>query len=245
MSFRVRHIDRDTVPTMVGEGKPVDEESQERPIATGSTILAIVPDLEGAGLSARPPTRNSLRGEDRVAQRSPAQRRFDALIAPHLSAVRTRAGQLCGSSFDPDDLMQDALLRAFRASHHVTEPAKARAWLLTIVTNVFFDRVRMRRRRPDCIDLDTALTAPELAAPEPIAPEPWDEIGIEEVRAAVERLPEDVRETYRLFAFENHDYIAISRQQAIPKATVGTRVFRARKLLRVLLTTGLTEAVPR
>jgi RNA polymerase sigma-70 factor (ECF subfamily) len=55
------------------------------------------------------------------------------------------------------------------------------------------------------------------------------------VRRAIERLPDDVRETYRLFAIEGHDYAQIATLQHIPAATVGTRLYRARKRLRALL----------
>lgn len=74
--------------------------------------------------------------------------------------------------------------------------------------------------------------------PEPVEPSPWDHIGMEDVRAAVERLPDDVRDTYRMFALEGSDYVAIAEAQRIPPATVGSRIFRARKQLRVLLTAG-------
>jgi RNA polymerase sigma-70 factor, ECF subfamily len=160
-----------------------------------------------------------------------ARRRFNAVVAPHVAALRVRATQLCRSSYDVDDIVQDALLRAFLTRSHVREPTRTRAWLLTILTRTFIDLTRKRRRQPEHVSL-----IDDMPAPAPIEPSPWDEIGVDDLRAAVERLPDDVRDTYRLFALEGRDYIAISELQRIPSATVGSRIFRARKQLRALLT---------
>lgn len=164
-----------------------------------------------------------------------ARRRFNALVAPHLPALRARAAQLCRSNCDADDIVQDSLLRAFLTRSQVKDLSRARAWLLTIVTHTFIDFVRKRRRRPDHVELPLDMPEPE---PEPIEPSPWSNIGSEDLRAAVDRLSDDVRETYRMFALEGRDYAAISEAQVIPTATVGSRIFRARKQLRVLLTTA-------
>jgi RNA polymerase sigma-70 factor, ECF subfamily len=214
----------------------MDEDDGDPPLATGSGILSTVPEPAAAASTVWRTDDDRRGGEACAGRRSLDQRRFDALVAPHLSAMRARAGQLCGSNFDADDLLQEALLRAFRASGQLNDRSRARAWALKIVTNVFFDRLRKQRRQPVCVDLEI-----DLAAPEAVDPSPWDHIGTDEVRAAVGRLPDDVRETYRLFALEGCDYVAISQQQGIPKATVGTRVFRARKLLRALLTAEVSR----
>ncbi|HEX3482364.1 MAG TPA: RNA polymerase sigma factor [Kofleriaceae bacterium] len=152
-------------------------------------------------------------------------------MALHLPALRARAIQLCRSHFDPDDVVQDTLLRAFRTGSQVRDPTRIRAWLLTIVTNTFIDLTRKRRRRPDHVQLVS-----EAPTPDPIEPAPWNEVDSDDLCRAIDQLPDDVRDTYRMFAVEGRDYVAISEVQQIPLATVGTRLFRARKRLRVLLT---------
>lgn len=165
-----------------------------------------------------------------------ARRRFNALIAPHLSPLRVRARQLCRSTYDADDLLQDTLLRAFRARNQVQDATRVRGWLLKILTHAFIDAVRLRQRRPQTVSL---VVAAEVPASVPDQPEPWQDIGVDDVRAAIERLTEDVRETYRMSAIEGRDHATIARLQKIATATVGTRVFRARKQLRVLLAAAL------
>lgn len=159
------------------------------------------------------------------------RREFERAIAEHLPALRTRALQLCRGHGDADDLVQDALLRAFRARSQTRDVGRLRGWLLTIVTNTFLDSLRRRKARPGEVELEIDVAAP--AAEEDDSP--WARIDLDDVRAAVDELPEDVRETYRMFALEGRDYSGISTALGVPKATVGTRILRARKRLRQLL----------
>jgi RNA polymerase sigma-70 factor (ECF subfamily) len=175
------------------------------------------------------PARTRAGGDDDAARQE-----FDALVAQHLPALRARAAQLCRSHYEPEDVVQDALVRAFVTTSRVSDPSRIRAWLLTIVTNTFIDLTRRRRRRPEHVQLVV-----EPANPPPLEPGPWDQIGSDDLRRAIDRLPDDVRETYRLFALDGHDYAEIATQQQIPVATVGTRLYRARKRLRALLTAEL------
>jgi RNA polymerase sigma-70 factor, ECF subfamily len=158
------------------------------------------------------------------------RRAFDRMVAAHLPALRTRAAQMCRGAGDPDDIVQDALVRAFRARDQMREVERARGWLLSIVTNTFLDSVRRRKVRSE-----VALEVEPAAPPAPDEEAPWAHLGIEDVRAAVAQLPDDVRDTYRMFALEGRDYVAIAAALGVPKATVGTRILRARKRLRELL----------
>jgi RNA polymerase sigma-70 factor, ECF subfamily len=155
---------------------------------------------------------------------------FDELAAAHLPALRARAAQMCRGQVDPDDIVQDALMRAFVARHQMRDPLRARGWLLAIVTNTFLDSMRRRRGRPGEVALEIDPAAPE--AP-PI--HAWEEVTLDDIRGAVQQLPADVRETYRLFALDGKDYNFIAAELGVPKATVGTRILRARKRLRTLL----------
>lgn len=170
-----------------------------------------------------------------------ARRRFNALIAPHMSALRARATQLCRSHFEADDIVQDTLLRAFRTRSPVQDVTRVRAWLLTILTRTFIDAVRRNRRR-----LETAaLIDDDIPEPAPDEPAPWQNIGVDDLRAALEQLTDDVRDTYRMFALEGRDHAAIAQAQQIATATVGTRIFRARKQLRTLLSAAVLGGASR
>lgn len=160
------------------------------------------------------------------------RRWFDAIAAAHLPSLRTRAAQLCRGHGDPDDIVQDALMRAYVARHQMKDPERVRGWLITIVTNTFLDSLRRRRARPGEVSLDIDPPEPE---PDLDAEVAWADLGVEDVRTAVSYLPDDVRDTYRMFALDGRDYAYIASSLGVPKATVGTRILRARKRLRQLL----------
>jgi RNA polymerase sigma-70 factor, ECF subfamily len=157
---------------------------------------------------------------------------FDALAMAHLPALRARAVQLCRGHGDPDDIVQDALMRAFVARAQMKQPDRVRGWLLTIVTNTFLDSLRRRRSRPGEVALDID---PPMPDPDPQDHTAWADLDLDDVRAAVSYLPDDVRDTYRMFALDGCDYTHIAHALGVPKATVGTRILRARKRLRQLL----------
>lgn len=159
-----------------------------------------------------------------------ARRRFWDSLAVHRPAMEARAKQLCRPPFDPDDLVQDALMRAFSTQSPITDPSRVRAWLLKILTNLFIDRVRKQRRLPKQVELDG-----EEPAPAPSEPAMWEDISSDDYRAAIDQLPDDTRETYRLFTVEARSHAEIAKTQGIPVATVASRVFRARKQLKAAL----------
>ena len=188
--------------------------------------IADLPPVDGA-------SRDALHGE---AEARESREAFEVLITEHLPGLRARAAQLCRHHLEPDDLLQEALMRAFRARGSLRERVCVRAWLLRIVANTFYDALRKQRVRPQLVPLEPELVAAEE---EPTEPLPWERIGTEELCAAIARLPDDVRDTYRLFAIEDKDYNEIAATLHVAKATVGTRLLRARKRLRVLLAAAL------
>ena len=167
-------------------------------------------------------------------------REFEALVAAMVPGLYRRAQQLCRDRFDPDDLVQDTLVRAFRSRAKVRDRARVSAWLRSIITNVFIDAVRAQRVRPPQVTLEVAEAA--CAGEEVVEASRWQQIDLDDLRAAIDRLPQDVRETYRLFALERKDYLAIAAAQKIPMGTVGTRLRRARGHLRRLLLAALENA---
>jgi RNA polymerase sigma-70 factor (ECF subfamily) len=96
---------------------------------------------------------------------------FEALVEPHRATLRLHCYRMLGSSHDSDDMVQETLVRAFRAQHTLEDPASARAWLHRIATNVCLDELAKRPRR---------ARGPELGPPAnpdlpPAAPTPDDE----------------------------------------------------------------------
>jgi RNA polymerase sigma-70 factor, ECF subfamily len=99
---------------------------------------------------------------------------FETLVEPHRALLRLHCYRMLGSSHDSDDMVQETLLRAFRALHTLEDKALARAWLHRIATNVCLDELAKRPRR---------ARGPELGPPndpeQPAAPATPDEHWIE------------------------------------------------------------------
>ena len=72
---------------------------------------------------------------------------FEALVEPHRATLRLHCYRMLGSSHDSDDMVQETLVRAFRAQHTLEDPATARAWLHRIATTVCIDELAKRPRR--------------------------------------------------------------------------------------------------
>jgi RNA polymerase sigma-70 factor (ECF subfamily) len=163
---------------------------------------------------------------------------FEAVMLPHRPALLAVALRLTGNPSEAHDLVQDTYERALRRYGSFVAGTNGRAWLVTILQNLFVDRCRRASVRPAVVSIDNSLG---VAAPEPAEPEAWAAITMEQLDVAVNQLSPEFREVFRLHAIERRSYEEISRALGIPKATIGTRLLRARKKLRALLHPGNEE----
>jgi RNA polymerase sigma-70 factor (ECF subfamily) len=153
------------------------------------------------------------------------------LVRDHQPALEAFALKLCGNPPDAHDLVQDTFERALRNLAALSPGTNERAWLFTILHNLFIDRCRRKKRDP------AQANVAELDLPAPGEPEPppdWTRLGAAEVRAAVAQLEEEFCRVYELH-IEGRSYQEIAAALAIPQNTVGTRLLRARKKLKSIL----------
>ncbi len=75
-------------------------------------------------------------------------KRFERLIEPHLDALFRAAFRLARNTVDAEDLVQDTCLRAYQRARGLDESRPVKAWLQTIMYNLFVDGVRRARRSP-------------------------------------------------------------------------------------------------
>jgi RNA polymerase sigma-70 factor (ECF subfamily) len=140
------------------------------------------------------------------------------------------AYRLTGNDDDAYDLVQEALLRV-RKGLETYQPGSMEGWLSRIVTNVFLDEVRRKRRRP----IEVMPDDPERLLPStPGADEPTDRLS-DDVQAALRRLPEDFRTAVVLCDVVGLSYEEISEALSVPVGTVRSRIHRGRRLLRSAL----------
>jgi RNA polymerase sigma-70 factor, ECF subfamily len=161
------------------------------------------------------------------------RRRFEAQALPHLDAAYNLARWLSRSSPDADDIVQEALLRAFR-SFDALRGDDVKAWLLTIVRNCHLTMAtRGNRQRTTPIDDSDADSATALVSE---LPDPESaSIQADERRkldVAIATLPEEYREVLVLREMEDMSYREIATITGAPIGTVMSRLARARAALK-------------
>ena len=157
------------------------------------------------------------------------RRQLDQLFRDHGEFLRKLARRLCRSAFDPDDLVQDVVERTVQHFDRLPAGVDHRAWMTRVMRNLFIDRLRRRASAPTALPLDA-----EPAAPPPDDRAWWETLDAAAIEAQLERVPEELRVAFALFAIEGCSYQAIADRLGIPKATVGTRILRARRKLKQL-----------
>ncbi len=95
---------------------------------------------------------------------------FLRLIAPYRDAVRLHCYRMLGSTHDGDDMVQETLVRAWRARESLESAETVRPWLYRIATNACLDELRHRKSRPLPSDVVDAARDP-AAPPLPASPE--------------------------------------------------------------------------
>jgi RNA polymerase sigma-70 factor (ECF subfamily) len=136
--------------------------------------------------------------------------------------------------------VQDTLERSLKNFERLVPSSNERAWVVTILHNLFIDHCRKRKWERQCHSTDDVV----LAAPveEPTEPEPWQAVTTEQLYAALAQIGDEFSQTYRLYAIDGRSYKEIAAELGVPIATVGTRLVRARRKLRAILGAHLSIA---
>jgi RNA polymerase sigma-70 factor (ECF subfamily) len=160
------------------------------------------------------------------------------VLTEQLPVLRAVARNLVRNATEVEDLVQDVFEKALRSLDRIDLAANPRGWMVTILHNLHIDRCRQRARMRPHVPCDEV---PIAVVPEDSDVPVWSAITTEDVRRAAANLPDDLRAVYVMFALEGRSYIEVAHQLGIPKATVGTRLSRARARLKQLLTAKLAE----
>ena len=147
------------------------------------------------------------------------------LVIPRL---RRYARALTGGRLPADDLVQDTLERAWSKRHLWRQGSDLRAWMFTIMHNVYVNQVRARVT-------ETTVSLDHEAYDVPARDGAMDMLEVAAIDAALRQLPDDQREVLLLVALEQLSYVDTASALGIPVGTVMSRLSRARERLRVLL----------
>ncbi len=158
---------------------------------------------------------------------------FAQAVLAHLDAAHNLASWLIGNSHDAQDVVQEAYLRAIRSST-AYRGGDLRSWILAIVRNACFDRLRRDKRSP-FDDAGDDLSDPgtgDEADPARILERAEDAVR---VREAISQLPAGIREVLVLREMEGMSYKEIATVTGTPIGTVMSRLVRGRRGVARLL----------
>jgi RNA polymerase sigma-70 factor (ECF subfamily) len=169
---------------------------------------------------------------------------FQALLVDVLPAAYGYALRLTRNRADAEDLVQDAALRAFKATDSFDPGTNFKAWIFRILTRCFWANHRRRQRRPNTVDFDdtpdlylyarSAEHGLQWQGEDP-ARALIDRLGTERVADAIGQLPEDYGVVCTLYFMEDFAYHEIADVLEVPVGTVRSRLHRGRKMLQKAL----------
>jgi RNA polymerase sigma-70 factor (ECF subfamily) len=167
----------------------------------------------------------------------------ETLGSEHIDGLYSYALVLTHNHAEAEDLVQETYLRAIPAISRLRPDSNIKAWLFTILRNIWFNQLRKRRSGPQMIQPDMEgdvidnLVNPGKDSYEIYA----GKLEARRVRAAIEQLPLEFREVILLREFEELSYQEIANLLDCPPGTVMSRLARARSKLRALLSSTSAE----
>jgi RNA polymerase sigma-70 factor (ECF subfamily) len=181
-----------------------------------------------------------------VADASPVEltederRRFQADALPLLDSLYGAALRMTRNPQDAEDLVQETMLRAYRAFDRFEAGTNLKAWLFRILTNAYINTYRKRQREPQKVsadeveefDLYQELKSHDTqfeATPESIV---LDSLVDSDIIDAIEDLPEQFRLAVVLSDIEGFSYAEMAEIMDVPMGTVMSRLHRGRKALQ-------------
>lgn len=169
---------------------------------------------------------------------------FTDLTMQHMPALYTAALRMTRNPADAEDLVQETFLKAYRSFDRFEEGTNLKAWLYKILTNTFINSYRAAKRRPEKADVEDVedlylyhrLDGLQAAGTGRSAEEElFDHITDDDVKRAIESLPESFRIAVLLADVEGFSYKEIADITEVPIGTVMSRIHRGRRALQKAL----------
>ncbi|MGH9156968.1 MAG: sigma-70 family RNA polymerase sigma factor [Acidimicrobiales bacterium] len=170
-----------------------------------------------------------------------SQATFADQAMEHMGSLYSAALRMTRNPSDAEDLVQETYLKAYRSFATFEQGTNLKAWLYRILTNTFINTYRAKKRRPEETEVDDveelylyrrlggleAATAGRSAEEEVL-----DRITDDEVKQALESLPEQFRMAVLLADVEGFSYKEIAAILDVPIGTVMSRLHRGRRGLQ-------------
>jgi RNA polymerase sigma-70 factor (ECF subfamily) len=175
---------------------------------------------------------------------------FERVTLPYRSDLYKVAFYFTKNEAEAEDLLQETYLRAFRHFDKFEPGTNCKAWLLTILRNLFINRYRKQKKEPETVDwekIDQAYDLMERAqSAERNNPESlfFSQLTDHGVQQALKKLPEQFRMGIVLVDIGELTYEEAGKVMGCPIGTVRSRVSRGRRLLQIVLKDHAPRAGP-
>lgn len=175
--------------------------------------------------------------QSRAASRT--RKEFEELALRHLDGLYAAALRLTRNTRDAEDLVQDAILRAWRFFDKFERGTNIKAWLFKILTNTFINRYRRVTKEKSIVEGQDRDSVQERvssheAAEQSADPERYllERVLSDDVLEAIDSIPVDFRLAVILADLQDFSYKEIADILEVPVGTVMSRLFRGRRLLQ-------------
>ena len=146
----------------------------------------------------------------------------------HLPAMRAFAISLTRDLTAADDLVQDCLLRALEKQHQLQPDSNLRAWLFTLMHNLYVNQIRQLTRQPDTYCWSDESSSDNDPEPELLARH-------QQLQQQMSQIPFAQREVLALVVLEGFSYQQVANILAVPIGTVMSRLARGKGQLKTIL----------
>jgi RNA polymerase sigma-70 factor (ECF subfamily) len=172
------------------------------------------------------------------------QAQFTELTMEYMPALYSAALRMTRNPADAEDLVQETYLKAYRSFASFTAGTNLKAWLYRILTNTYINTYRAAKRRPEISDVEDVedlylyrRLGPDSGAGDgrSAEDEALDRFTDDEVKAALESLPDAFRIAVLLADVEGFSYKEIAEITDVPIGTVMSRIHRGRRALQKAL----------
>ncbi len=167
------------------------------------------------------------------------QKEFEELLMANMGSMYNLAQRMTGNRDDSYDLVQEASLRAFRNFDKFEKGTNFKAWVLTVLRNIYINQYRKKVKEPYKVNYDDFSDYVGVPATTGLQ----EEIFGESLQNCIDQLSEDLKSVITLFYVDGLSYKEIAKVMDCPIGTVMSRLYMARHLLKKRLTEVMKHEV--
>jgi len=165
------------------------------------------------------------------------KREFQEKILEHIDSLYNVALHMTKDKQNAQDLVQETALRAYRFFHRFEAGTNFKAWVMTVLRNIYINDYRKKIKEPAHIEFEEVedfISLPQINGAQ-------EEIFSETMQSLINELPQDLTTTLTLFYVDSFSYKEIAQIMSCPIGTVMSRLYTARQILKRQLSKYVEE----